>query len=76
MKLIDLKAEIRSCLHDIAFEYQGKPGLINPWNHKIIELGYDNYTGCYSDVDILLSDRVINSKSLIEICEEVEFEIM
>ena len=73
MKLSDLKAEINSCLHDIAFEYQGKPGLINPWSHNKIELGYGDYAGCYSDVDSLLSDNVINGKSLVELCEEIDF---
>lgn len=74
MKLKELKEEILSCLHDIAFEYQGKPGLINPWDHHKIELGYDEYAGCYSDVDSLLLDKVFNGKSLSEICENVSFE--
>lgn len=73
MKLKDLKAEIKSCLHDIAFEYQGKSGLINPWSHNKIELGYGDYAGCYTDVDSLLSDKVIDGKSLSELCGDIDF---
>lgn len=76
MKPEELKEEILSCLHDISFEYQGKTGLINPWNHHKIEFAYDEYAGCYSDVDSLLTDKVINGKSLFEICESVSFETL
>lgn len=72
MKQDDLRTLILSFTQDIILGYGNEDIFINPWNEKKFVFGYKDIDKTYDNIDALMNDRVIDGKSLVEICEQVE----
>ena len=73
MKAEDLKKWILSLEQDIEFEYNGVDGSICPFSENDISLTFLDISKDYESIEALMSDKVINGKSLNEISGELIF---
>lgn len=69
----ELKEEILSLTYDIQFEYKGVNGLVMPYSKNDIVLCYGDSSQQYTDIDIVMSDKFFNGKSLNEISSEITY---
>lgn len=74
MKPKDLKELILSLTQDVVFEYDGAVACINPWNEAKIEVGYDDNTKTYHNIDDVMNDPFYHGKSLQEISEQLSID--
>lgn len=74
MKPKDLKKLILSLTQDVVFEYDGAVACINPWNEAKIEVGYDDSTKIYDDIDDVMNDPFYHGKSLQEISKQLNID--
>lgn len=74
MKPKNLKELILSLTQDVVFEYDGAVGCINPWNEAKIEVGYDDNTKTYDNIDDVMNDPFYHGKSLQEISEQLNID--
>ncbi|WKY43937.1 hypothetical protein Q5O14_15085 [Eubacteriaceae bacterium ES2] len=63
----ELKAVILDSFSDIELKAGNHQVLISPWDMHSFDLSFDDFEKNYSDIDDLLSDKVIDGKSLNEI---------
>ena len=74
MKAKNLKELILSLTQDVVFEYDGAVACINPWNEAKIEVGYDDNTKMYDNIDDVMNDPFYHGKSLQEISEQLNID--
>lgn len=73
MKAQNLRDWIDSLTDDIEFRYKGLWGSICPFNRQNISLCYNNEEVTVYSVDEAMSTPFIEGRSLLEVCEELEF---
>lgn len=69
MTLTSIKEQILSFTDDVMLDYNEETIFINPHNDNKFELGYKDYQCVYTSIDALLSDPVIDGKSIADIAE-------
>ncbi|MDY4920556.1 MAG: hypothetical protein SO119_05725 [Phascolarctobacterium sp.] len=67
----ELREAIASLVTDIEYCYNGVDGAICPINAKHIDLSYGEDWGTYASVDDAMNAKILNGKSLNDVCQEL-----
>ncbi len=67
MKASEIRDKILSFTNDVVLLYNSEEIFINPWNDNKFELGYKDIAKTYNNIDDLLSDKIYDGKSLLDI---------
>lgn len=76
MKKSELKRQILSLTQDITFDYHGKTACINPWSEDRFEVGFGDAARTYSSIEDLMNDPLYDGKSLLQICDQLNIELV
>lgn len=76
MKKSELKRQILSLTQDITFDYHGKTACINPWSEDRFEVGFGDTAKTYSSIKDLMDDPLYDGKSLSQICDQLNIELV
>ena len=67
-----IKDIIMSFLNDVMLDYPDHDMIfINPFNENKFELSYDDISKTYDNIDDLMTDRIFDGKTLIEIAPQL-----
>ncbi len=69
----ELSEWIDSLTDDIEFQYDGKYGVISPWNRQDISLCYDEQVTRVHSIDKAMTTPFIEGKTLEELVENIIF---
>lgn len=72
----DLIVQILSLTQDVTFVYNEKCACINPWNENKFEVGFGDIVKSYTDIDDLMNDPIYDGKTLSQICEKLDIELV
>ena len=76
MRKAELKKQILSLTQDITFEYHGKSACINPWSEDKFEVGFGDIAKTYTDIEDLMNDPLYDGKTLSQICDKLNIELV
>lgn len=79
MSIVELRQYIIECCNDIVFTYNNlQSGITSEVleSTPIYQAWYGDKTKEYSDVDSLILDKFFGGKSILELSNKIEFEII
>lgn len=75
MNIKVLRKCILEIVNDVGFCYKGKEYFITPHSEKSFTLRIDGAKKSYTDIDELLTDKVVDGKSISEMVNELDFDM-